>query len=193
MTRACDNPFAVHRVLRQRYRLDAHAWAQLLAQLEAQKWRGTIVGPHGAGKTTLLEDLGTRLAENGWRVKWVRLSRESPRIFAHAWDRLAWLDGRDFVLLDGAEQLGITTWWRVRWQTRRAGGLVITAHTAGRLPAWWQCATSPALLQSLVTDLGVAMDDDEARALHARHGGNVRDALRELYDRVAAEQRFQIP
>jgi hypothetical protein len=184
MMRACDNPFAVHRVLRQRYRLDDAGWAGVVARLAAQRWRGAIVGPHGAGKTTLLEDLGERLATQGWRLRWVRLSRESPRLSPDQQHTLTGLGVRDFVLLDGAEQLGAFAWWRVRWWTRRAGGLVVTTHKDGRLPTLWRCATTPDLLRTLVRELNVSLAEGDAEALHVRHRGNVREALRELYDRA---------
>jgi thymidylate kinase len=187
MMRACDNPFAVHRVLRQRYRLDEAGWAGVLARLGEQRGRGAIVGPHGAGKTTLLEDLGQRLAAQGWHLRWVRLSRELPRISSdQRRAALTKLGARDLVLLDGAEQLSSLAWWRVRWQTRHAGGLIVTTHTEGRLPTVWRCATTPDLLRTLVHELDVCLDEADARALHARHQGNVRDALRELYDRAAS-------
>jgi hypothetical protein len=185
MMRACDNPFAVHRVLRQRYRLDEAGWAGVLARLAAQQWRGAIVGPHGAGKTTLLEDLGERLAAQGWRLRWVRLSREAPRLSPDQQHTLTGLGARDLVLVDGAEQLGALAWWRVRWQTRQAGGLIVTAHAEGRLPTLWRCTTNPDLLRTIVHGLDVRLDEADARALHTRHDGNVREALRELYDRVA--------
>jgi hypothetical protein len=185
MMRACDNPFAVHRVLRQRYRLDDAGWAGVVARLAAQRWRGAIIGPHGAGKTTLLEDLGERLAAQGWRLRWVRLSRESPRLSPDQRHTLTGLGVRDLVLIDGAEQFGALAWWRVRWRARRAGGLIVTTHTEGRLPTLWRCTTTPNLLRSLVHQLDVRLDEDDARALHARHHGNVREALRELYDRAA--------
>lgn len=185
--RACDNPFAVHRVLPQRYRLSEADWARLLARLAAQGFRGAIVGRHGAGKTTLLEDLAARLAGAGWRLRWVRLSRETPTLSASlARATFAELGGGDCVLLDGAEQLGPIGWAWFRWRVRRAGGLILTAHAAGRLPTLWRCETSPALLGEIVGALGVELAAGEAAALHARHAGNLRAALRELYDRAAA-------
>jgi len=176
---ARDNPFAVHRVLRERYRLDGAGWAALLARLEAQRWRGAIVGPHGAGKTTLLEDLAVRLEAGGRRVRWVRLNSENrcvPR------GRLVGLEARDLVLLDGAEQLGWVRWRLLRWQVRRAAGLIITTHRAGRLPTVQRCGANPELLRELVSALGVTLGVDEATGLYARHRGNIREALRELYD-----------
>lgn len=115
MVAARDNPFAVHRVLAQRYRFDAAAWGNFLARLEKLGWRGALVGPQGSGKTTLLEDLAAQ-------------------------------------------------------------------HGEGRLPLLHRCETSPVLLGELVRSLSVTLSLADAVALHARHGGNLRAALRELYD-----------
>jgi hypothetical protein len=183
MLRACDNPFAVHRVLRERYRLGESAWTKLFAQLDAQNRRGMLVGPKGAGKTTLLEDLARRLEARGWKILLLRLSAERKRFALRA--LRAAVDGagpEDFVLLDGAEQLDPLEWWRFRFWTRRAGGLVATSHREGRLPLLRHCETSPALLHELVTSLGVEFSPEQSAALHARHRGNLRSALRELYD-----------
>lgn len=186
MIAARDNPFAVHRVLRERYRLDEHGWTALITALRRQGGRGLIVGPHGSGKTTLLEDLAARLAERGWRIRWARLHRESPQLTSATMDFDPSVVGPDdFVLLDGAELLRAATWWRFRWQTRRAGGLVITAHATGRLPTLWRCETSAALLQQIVASLGTSLSVVDAARLHRRHAGNIRDALRELYDQAA--------
>jgi hypothetical protein len=187
MRPARDNPFATHRVLREHYRLDEAGWAALLAQLESLGRRGAINGPHGAGKTTLLEDLAVRLEARGWRVTLLRLSEETPRI-PGGWlrSRSTHLDRDDFLLVDGAEQLPPWSWWLYRWHARRAGGLVVTTHRPGRLPTLHQCVTTPELLGELAGALGGRVTDDDARELHARHRGNLRDALRELYDRSAA-------
>lgn len=180
---ARDNPFAVHRVLRERYRLDDAGWSALLARLEAAGWRGAIVGPHGSGKTTLLEDLAVRLEVRGWTARWVRLSTEDRQVSRGS---LVGLAARDVVLVDGAEQLGWVRWRLLRWRARRAAGLIITTHRAGRLPTLLRCRTSPDLLRSLVAALGVTLTPAAAASLHARHRGNLREALRELYDAHAA-------
>ena len=80
MRRARDNPFAVHRVLRERYRLSAVEWQELIARLARLGWRGAIVGPHGSGKTTLLEDLAGRLEGQGWRTHWLRFNAGQRRL-----------------------------------------------------------------------------------------------------------------
>jgi ABC-type cobalamin/Fe3+-siderophores transport system ATPase subunit len=180
---ARDNPFAVHRVLRERYRLEESGWRELLARLEARRWRGAIVGPHGAGKTTLLEDLAARLEAAGWSVRWVRLSAEIRTFRSEA---LRGLSGREIVVVDGAEQLGWIRWMLLRWRVRRSGGLIVTTHRAGRLATVHRCETTPALLCQLAVSLGVMLAPAQAVALHARHRGNIREALRELYDAHAA-------
>jgi hypothetical protein len=186
MLRACDNPFAVHRVLRQRYRLDDAQWEQLFARLEAQGRRGAFVGPQGVGKTTLLEDLAVRLKARGWEIRLLRLNAERNQFTLRSLRaQLEGVSPRDFVLLDGAEQLSAVAWWRFRFWTRRAGGLVITSHRAGRLPLLRRCTTSPALLHELVTSLGVKFSPEKSATLHTRHRGNLRSALRELYDAQA--------
>jgi hypothetical protein len=178
MRRARDNPFAVHRVLRERYRLSSSEWQALMARLERLDWRGAIVGPHGSGKTTLLEDLAGRLEQQGWRIHFLRLNAEQRRLSALT----GWGAG-DFVLCDGAEQLGFLDRLRLVIRAWSAGGLVMTTHGAGRLPVLHRCKTSPELLHSLVASLGSPLPARFCGELHARHDGNLRAALGELYDR----------
>lgn len=184
---ARDNPFAVHRVLRVRYTIDEAGWSGLLERLARHRYRGAIVGPHGAGKTTLLEDLALRLESREWRVRIQTLTTEKPCL-PRGFGRgvLARLDRRDALLIDGAEQLGALAWARLRLQARRVGALITTTHHAGRLPTVHQCTTSPELLVSIVAQLGQALDLAQARVLFAHHRGNLREVLRELYDRRAA-------
>ena len=93
-------------------------------------------------------------------------------------------------MLDGAEQMGRLDWLQFHRRTQTAGGLIITSHRPGRLPTLLGCATTPALLTEIVTELlgdprsAAALQLDE---LYQRHAGNLRHALRELYD-VYAER-----
>jgi len=175
---ARDNPFAVHRVLRERYRLSEPEWQGLMARLERRRWRGAIVGPHGSGKTTLLEDLAARLDAQGRQVHWLRFNADQRRLAVPT----GW-KARDFVLCDGAEQLSILDWRSLARRAGSAGGLVVTTHHAGRLPVLHRCETSPALLHDLAVSLGEPLSDRDCDELHARHDGNLRAALSELYDR----------
>jgi len=188
--RARDNPFRTDRVLQVRYRPLRGNWDDLLSKLRALGYRAAIVGPQGSGKTTLLEDLAPRLRERGYGVRDLRLDTETPRFAPGFLDRfVASLTPCDVVLFDGAEQMGPIAWRLFRHRCRAAAGLVITGHRPGRLPTLIETATTPELLAALVGEiLG-----NEAREvepilpdLYARHEGNLRDALRELYDRYAA-------
>jgi len=156
----------------------------LLPRLAALRHRAAIVGPHGSGKTTLLEDLAHVLAGRGFRIIWLRLDTDAPRLPRDWVARAGRLGAGDIVCLDGAGQLSPLAWTRVRWQTRRATGLIVTAHQPGRVPTLTTCTTSPALLARIIRRL--APDGPAAAApvaaLFARHQGNVREALRELYD-----------
>ena len=186
--RARDNPFAADRVLSIRYELPDGQAGRLLARLERLRYRAAIVGPHGAGKTTLLEDLETPLVRLGFRVTHLRLDGEHRRFPPGCLAQLeATLDARDLVCLDGAEQLDWVGWRMFRWRTRRAGGVLITSHRPGLLPTLIECTTSPELLDRIVNRLALQAEGVRTpKDLFARHHGNLRDALRELYDVYAA-------
>jgi hypothetical protein len=189
--RARDNPFAADRVQSIRYELPEGQADGLLARLERLRYRAAIVGPHGTGKTTLMEDLETPLARLGFRVRHLRLDAEHRRFSRGCLSRFAaTLDARDLVCLDGAEQLGWARWLTFRWRTRRAGGVLITSHRAGLLPTLIECTTSPELLDRIVSRLAPQTEGVRTpKDLYARHHGNLRDALRELYDVCAASDR----
>lgn len=189
--RARDNPFAAARLDQLPFRLEDGCppdWPGLFRRMEQLNHRGAIVGPHGAGKTTFLDALAPRLAARDFEVMRLTLTRERPRLDATSQRLLARGPGRrQFLLLDGAEQLPWPAWLALRWRARRAGGLIVTTHRPGRLPTLLCCRTNPALLAGIVSELlGGKAPGCDLDALHARHGGNVRDALRELYDRFAA-------
>lgn len=199
--KARDNPFRVARVLSAiRYEVPADGDSNgrdagvLLPRLEALRFRAAIVGPHGSGKTTLLEDLESVLAARGFRIVHVRLDTSDPHL-PREWRwrprssaQVRELDANDIICLDGAEQLGRIAWMRFRWRTRRAGGLIITTHERGRLPTLIECATSVGLLQRIMQRLApeALATAPSAADLFTRHHGNIREALRELYDVYAA-------
>ena len=187
--RARDNPFRSERVLSLRYRL-GESWEALLVRFERLGRRAAIVGPHGSGKTTLLEDLAPRLRGAGYTLRPLRLDTEFPRFEPGYLDCFfASLGPRDVILFDGAEQLGALAWHRFRRRSRAAAGLVATTHRPGRLPTLIETSTTPELLETLVGEIlggGAVEIGPLMPALFERHRGNLRDALRELYDRFAA-------
>ena len=183
MLRAKDNPFAVDRVRQVRYEPPADTWDALLARLAAMHYRGAIVGPRGSGKTTLCEDLQDRLTEQGLQTRrlFVTLNIQVPLR-----DIVPLLSQPfDVLLLDGADHLSWWTWSRLKRRvltTHR--GLVITTHQPGLLPTWYTCQTSPALLQQIVNQLTPDQRPPipVVERLYHHHQGNIRDALRHLYD-----------
>ena len=187
--RARDNPFAVQRLHAIPYRFSGSTWEELMDRLAALRFRAAVVGPHGRGKTTLLEELARRMEGQDLRTRAVILHEGDRRLSATQRDVLFRdLTPRDVLFVDGAEQLGRFAWLEVRTRSRAAFGLVITSHRPGLLPTLYECRTTPELLAGIVEDL-VGREEAErlppSGELLARHSGNVRDALRELYDLCA--------
>lgn len=187
--KARDNPFAVDRLDRLRFRLLDDSWDALLRRLERLDFRAAVVGPHGSGKTTLLGELAQRLQAAGHHVKRLRLNEQQPslpRAFLHAfWRRL---DPADIIFLDGAEQLGRIAWWRFRRRSRAARGLIVSSHQPGLLPTLTACRPSRKLLLELLEELLGGQDETacgQAERLYDQHHGNIRDVWRALYDQCA--------
>jgi hypothetical protein len=187
--RACDNPFRVQRLGALAYRLAGTTWEELHARAERLGFRAAIVGPEGHGKSTLLAELGARIAAaRGLALRSATLRRGERRLPAAGREPL--LDGlspRDLLLVDGAQELAPLAWGRLREASRAAAGLLVTTHGPGLLPTLHECGTSPALLAELVRELAPEAIEvlPAAEELHARHRGNLRDALLEAYDTMA--------
>ena len=186
------NPFAAGRVEALDYRFpEGLDWPTFLDRLEELGFRAALVGPEGRGKTSLLEQLGERLEARGFTPRRATLRRGQRRLPRTERRRLLGDPGpRDVLLIDGVQELSRWSWWRLRRRSRKAAGLVITSHREGGLPTLLRCETSPELLEELVAELLGAEDRDDLAALdlpalYERHGGNVREALWELYDRWA--------
>jgi hypothetical protein len=96
------------------------------------------------------------------------------------------------ICLDGAEQLTPWAWLAFKRRARRARGLIITSHRAGLLPTLHTCVTSELLLDDILWRLlspagrELSQPLPTSRELFHRHRGNLRDALREMYDVFAA-------
>lgn len=184
---ARENPFRSERVLAVRYRLPEAGRAALLDRFESLGRRAALVGPQGAGKTTLLEDLAPAIRARGFLVRNVLLDDERGFFDAAAYrpffDSLA---PGTVVLLDSAEKLGNRRWREFERESRRASGLLVTAHRPGLLPTLRECRTTPELLHDLVRELvGPEAETLPLARLYERHQGNLREALRALYDLYA--------
>jgi GTPase SAR1 family protein len=190
---ARDNPFTTERVLRIRYALPDGDWPQLLARLQAHRYRAAIVGPHGAGKTTLLEDLQQQLETRGVPTLWLRRDTDRPHFTRDELNAcFATITPQHVICLDGAEQLTRWGWMWFKRRARAARGLIVTSHHPGLLPTLHTCTTNERLLEEIVgrllspTPLVSPASLPTSHDLFVKHRGNLRDALRELYDCYAA-------
>jgi hypothetical protein len=184
------NPFAVQRIHALPYRLaeeseEGAAWGALLARFEALGRRAAVVAPHGHGKTTFLDAFLPRLPD--LRIRRVALHDGERRLSrSHRETLLRRVSPEDLLVVDGAEQLGRAAWLHLCWKSRRAAGLLVTAHRPGLLPTLHECRTSPELLAELLRELaGEEALRIGAGDLYARHRGDLREVFFEMYDRWA--------
>jgi energy-coupling factor transporter ATP-binding protein EcfA2 len=179
-------------VLAVRYRFLGGCWEEFLARLRDLEGRGAIVGPEGSGKTTLLEDLAALLERRGRSVSLVMLSAGEHGLSSR--QRRSVLEAatsRGFLLVDGADALAPRA-WRALLRERGGAGVVVTTHTEGLLPTLWRTRTSPELFANTVQELTGAGPEAFGRPvedLFRSHAGNLREALRELYDVCAENSR----
>jgi len=161
----------------------------ILEQLRRQDWWGEIIGPHGSGKSALLAVLQPALCaaamaprmitlHGGVRGLRLRLDRELAR-------------QTRLIVVDGYEQLGAWTRWRLKRFCRRHGlGLLVTSHRRTGIPSLLQTRATLPLAQEIVQWLqrgrpSQITPQDVAQSF-AKHGGNLREMLLDLYDVYAA-------
>lgn len=157
--------------------------AALAARLQALPG-AAIVGPHGHGKTTLLVAIAAAWAADGLPVALVRVRGWADALPALATIARAGADA--LVCIDGWESLGPGR-WPLRQAARLLGRtLVVTSHGPAGLPVLHSCDTSHELLHAIVgrlPDHGGRIDAADVMAAFARHGGDLRESLCDLYDR----------
>ena len=144
-----------------------------------------LEAPHGHGKTTILLALVGQLESRGVPVAVVRL-----RTMQDGWWSLATVLRAvpgTLVCIDGWERVGRLFAVAIRAAARcRRVRLLVTAHRATGLPVVLRCATSPRLLAAVVErlpDHGGRITSADIADAYARHGGNLRESLYDLYDR----------
>ncbi|MEL7087790.1 MAG: hypothetical protein AAGL98_05010 [Planctomycetota bacterium] len=165
-------------------------WSAIGRRLHKLGFRGAVIGPHGHGKTTVLQRLADHVTlpgtARGGRVspRWIQVRPGDPGRVAEL--RHAVAEHDTLLMVDGYDLLGPVDRWAVR---RRRRPVLVTSHGRTLLPTLLQCRTSPELLGRLIDRLSPTihgrLDPPQIAALHRRHRGNLRDAFRELYDRVA--------
>lgn len=169
--------------------------------------RAQILGAHGSGKSTLLEHFVPRLGgiayrqdpdgaetrEGGGDIVWLRLRSRPMRSVRQS--KEYWKPS-GLLVIDGWERLGFAYQCYVAWQTHlQAMGLLVTAHrdtSSGltgrflRLPVLYHAEVSLPLATELVSriapDTVGQIDEADLRESLARHSGNFREVLMDLFD-----------
>lgn len=189
------NPFATRFVrpgaLAYRYPAGDSA-EQLVERLRASGWWGQIIGPHGSGKSTLLASLPPALAAAGRESLTIALHQHNRRL--RRIDELNGLGRDSQLIVDGYEQLGRWARWRLSYRCRRVGcGLLVTAHQDVGLPTVALVEPSLETLRYVAAQLAPEGDStigaDDVSAAWQRCGGNLREALFDLYDLYELRRR----
>lgn len=164
--------------------------AALVERLRASDWRGQIIGPHGSGKSSLLAALAPAIKERGRCVVLVELhdgQRRLPRDFPPSAGFDWATEVPTQIVVDGYEQLGrASRLWLGRFCRRRRCGLLVTAHADVGLPELYRITPDLSLAARVLDYLQRgypphATAEDLAERF-ARHGGNLREVLFDLYD-----------
>lgn len=161
--------------------------AETLAdRLQRNDWWGEIIGPHGSGKSTLLATLIPVIRRAGPKTILVALHDRQRRLPINL-GRDARLEPPAIVVVDGYEQLSRWSRWKLKRFCRRRGvGLLASAHHSVGLPMLHQTAATPDLASQVVDGLldgrQPPFTPDEVSLCLSRRGGDLREALFDLYD-----------
>jgi len=173
---------------------DGLSWSVLESRLENLGGWGSIVGPHGTGKTALIEEWVRRLEAQGQAVCRIRLNEDRRAFSLNEWTRIKSAGPETFLLIDGEEQLGEWVWWKLRRIAPHFRKIVTTTHRKGRLPLLFETRIFPGLEEKVLSEL-VPAEKIEGyriflRAALRKRGGNLREALFDLYDLEAGRIDF---
>ncbi len=160
---------------------------QLVDALEANAWLGQIIGGHGTGKSTLLAALAPAIEARGRLVKSITLTageRRLPREFITSLKDSA---GLGVAAVDGIEQLHPWNRLHLRRVCQAHGsGLVAASHRRTNLPSLYETAVDEArawrVVQQLQRGFPPRVEAEDLALRLARHQGNLREALFDLYD-----------
>lgn len=151
----------------------------------------SIEGPHGTGKTTLLAAITQAARVAGSQVESIRLRCGRDALAAMRGMLLA--EPRTLLCLDGWELLGPLRWVARRVAWWRGIRLIVTAHGSAGFPFVIQTSATLPLLAAIVDrlpDHGGLIDEGDLNESLARHPGNLREALLDLYDRFEHRARL---
>lgn len=185
MLPAHQNPLRMELIAAVPFRFRHGDWPTNLGWLKRLNYRAAIVGPKGSGKTTLLAELAERLDNS----LYLNLPHEKQPHAAMLADARAGTQAGKIILVDGIERLSWLQRQTLYFGTAGKAGLVVVVHRKCRLPTWITCRTDEQLLTHVLKQLGLDKPEVHAAALKAFHltRGNIRDALRLVYDQFADE------
>ena len=189
--KAKENPFRVERLHELPYLFpEGDSFAQFFTRVEANHFRGALVGPHGAGKTTLLLELLDELDRRNIEYRHLQLRDESG--FNKGRQLADWIStapSSAVLVLDSAGLLNWWDWQLLRFRCRSFAGLIVTLHRERNVPTLVRCRPSVAVLKDLVERLSPDSSWSESmlQDRFAQHGGNLRDCLRSFYDDFSAQ------
>lgn len=158
----------------------------LVRRLRENGWRGEIVGRHGTGKSTLLAALVPALRDAGRKTLLVEL-HDGQRRLPLDLDEQCHSEPFDLLIVDGYEQLSRWNRFKLKRRCRRRGwGLLVTVHESVGFAEIHRTAVSEELAAKIVEHLmeerTPAFGRDEISAAFARHRGDIREMLFDLYD-----------
>jgi hypothetical protein len=161
----------------------------LLDRLQQNQGRGQITGGHGTGKSTLVQALLSALTKASRPYHLVELHDRQSWLPRDAWPGIR---PNGILAIDGYEQLNRWNRFWVRFACRCFGsGLLVTAHTNVGFPEIWHTRATTELAKQIVHRLDPSKHVfDELPQLLARHQGNLREVLFELYDRHEESHRI---
>jgi energy-coupling factor transporter ATP-binding protein EcfA2 len=158
----------------------------ILDRVRANGGWGEIVGPHGSGKSTLLAALIPAIQASGRRTQLIELHDGERRLPVNL-RRIAETGDSLVLLVDGYEQLSrLSRFWLKRHCRRCGWGLIVTSHRPVGFPRLFDAAVTPKLavrvVETLLQPTGRTLSPSEIESRFARHEGNLRELLFELYD-----------
>jgi hypothetical protein len=184
-----ENPFGARRIrpgaLPYLFAADVDA-ASLAGRLRGNGWWGEIVGAHGTGKSALLAAMVPVLEQHGQRVLLVELHDNQRRLPLDP-KREHRIRPFTLLLIDGYEQLSRWSRFRLtRLCRRRNWGLLVTAHDSVGLPHLYRSVITPESAERVVAQMMIGLPplltNREVSDCLARHHGDLREMLFELYD-----------
>jgi hypothetical protein len=167
----------------------------LVERLRRNAWWGQLVGPHGSGKSTLLATLLPMLELAGRRLLCFALHDGQRRLPLDP-ARSSAVDASTIVIVDGYEQLSRWNRWRLKRLCRGRGwGLIVSSHADTGLPVLMHTTVeidrAGAIVGRLLGAEQGLLGGDEIAQCFARHRGDMREMLMELYDRYE-ERRTEV-